>query len=1746
MGFFSAFGIQAANAATSYTSLTYNGQVSLTFNDNERAFGTLAGSVTLTFTITLSLAHSFDTYLQGSATGQGTYSGSYTGSCAGLTGWTSTATFSTQISGRTTGLTSTDKTDLSYVSMPTFSETDSPQPSFYCLYVSGEIATILQDCFAGSTQYTNQACHEFSTQGGSQTITGSSSTYNLGGGLGSYSISGTAQLTLTSSTTTTSTTSTTTTSTTSSTSSTSTSTSTTSTLTSGSTGTCPSVLSAQTFGLPAGNGITSPPSDLRVYHAQTGTYSVYTPGYQLGPGDKKVPHKSIDISSKDSSGSVVKTVFTAGVSGTVRIIPGNKYNAFEIILSNGNRLRFIHASQILVKNNATVNPTTPIGVTGGTGPNYYYNPDGTKQWFKDDKAFAIHLHVQGQDKKGRTLDDPNCALVGLKSSVADPASDLAGQLLSSYAHNSTAVSGASSQGASQAVAAPLSSGTTASTYSLTLGSQSFQISYSGGGATITSVQPDNVNGTSLVFGITPGAAVNLNITLPRNLVDSTSGGSDVGFWAYADGYDPIYITSTTSTLANRTLEIPLDGGINQFSLIGTFIAGDTSFTNAQGASVVLGAPNFLAQPDYSGTSAYSMGPISATYDSAGNLWVSDLNNNRVLRFSPPFSNGMSANLVIGQPDFTSSNAATTQNGLNGNEAIAFDSSGNLWVADFSNNRVLRFSPPFTNGMNANLVIGQTLFTVGPGYRGTTANTFYLPYGLAFDSSGNLWVTDTGENRVLRFSPPFTTGISANLVIGQSGFTTYASSTTQSGLHYPRAIAFDPSGNLWVADELNNRTLRFSVPFSNGMNANLVLGQSGFTSGLSAVTAAGMKRPWGVTADAAGNIWVADTYNHRVLEFTTTLTNGKSASLVLGQSDFTSSSFATAQNRLYYPTAVAFDSSGNAGIVDFSNSRVVRFPTPFSNGMSANLILGKSSYTVATQNGMSFPHNMFFDTSGNLWISDDGNGRVLQFSGTFSNGMNANLVLGQPDLTTVGYTPTQSGLTSADAVVMDSSGKLWVADYNGNRILRFSPPFANGMQADLLLGQTTFTANAAATTRSGLNTPHGLAFDSDGNLWVADTNNNRILKFSPPFSTGMSANLVLGQSGFTTGSNSVAQNSLYHPRGITFDSNGNLWVADYLNNRVLTFSPPFSTGRSASLVLGQTIFTSGTSSASQSGLYDPAGVALDPKGNLWVADTGNNRVLEFSFPFTNGMSASHVVGQSDFTSHGYSTTQNTLNFPRSVRFDANGNLWVADEDNNRVLELTCSSICTPSISISFSVQGGGTGYSAPVLTYTTGGTQRTTVLTSTAASVPADYGSSWSISSTLTGSSSNERWATNQDTSGTVTGWESVTGYYYHQYNATFGYTVTGGGSGYTAPTVIYTQLGFANVADAASSVWTDAGSAYSYPAQLTGSSSTERWATGSTSGTVASAGAVSVSYYHQYLFTASFSITGGGTATAPTLTSTQFGSSYSSALQSGISSTIWLDKSASYSATNPLGGSTSTERWFTLSGGGTVSASFSFAPVFVHQFYLTTQASPTVAGSVTPPSGFLAAGSSVPISAIAGIGYQFNGWTGTGSGSYTGSNAAATVTLNEPIVETANFVSTAYSVTVGGQNFQVNIVSNSTISAFAFSQTAKAILFTATGTTGTQGYFNVTWAKTLLNGTLALTIDGASRAYSLKQTSLTYSLYATYTHSAHAVSITGTTAVPEFPLQLIASTFAVVLILLVGVMNRLARGRARPLQERQT
>lgn len=624
--------------------------------------------------------------------------------------------------------------------------------------------------------------------------------------------------------------------------------------------------------------------------------------------------------------------------------------------------------------------------------------------------------------------------------------------------------------------------------------------------------------------------------------------------------------------------------------------------------------------------------------------------------------------------------------------------------------------------------------------------FDLPEGLALDPSTNppaLYVCDTINNRVLGFrnASGFTNGQTADLVLGQPDLATTLQpaqgKVTGTVLFGPSGIAIDTQGNVYVVDSGDNRIVRFPKPFAQtgAQTADLVIGQASFTTnganqgGISAATLNLTLANGPLTSypafDAAGNLWVGDAGNNRILRFNaaalaaTPPVMGPAADVVLGQPDFVTSAYKPSTisspllslTAINTPTGVAFDTAGRLFVdesISTQQGRILMWTAPFYVGEPASRILGVDTSNPAPPAVSEFqlnasPGNLFAFGDG-IAVADTFNNRILVFPpvekwtpGTTYQA--ATEVAGQPDFSSGNVnagnsTAGPNGLALPGAAAF-SGGILYVADSFNNRVVVMPQNGTSFGPATMVLGQDRLNLNAANLTEgrefnfgsSSAGYDTGIAVDLSSatpHLYVADTFNNRILGFNDLRSaqTGAKADLVIGQPDFQQtltnypSNNAGQQNAsgLFAPTGMAVDAQGNLWVADTGNARVLRFPSPFAhytpgTPEQADLVLGQAGF-SGTkiTDATARTMSSPHGLAFTLAGGLLVSDTRLNRVLYFAgqpADFTSGMSASIVIGQPDFNSSGAGNGLNQMNAPRGIASDTDDRLYVADTGNGRI-------------------------------------------------------------------------------------------------------------------------------------------------------------------------------------------------------------------------------------------------------------------------------------------------------------------------------------------------------------------------------------------------------------------------------------------------------------------------------------------------
>ena len=637
-----------------------------------------------------------------------------------------------------------------------------------------------------------------------------------------------------------------------------------------------------------------------------------------------------------------------------------------------------------------------------------------------------------------------------------------------------------------------------------------------------------------------------------------------------------------------------------------------------------------------GTSAtLSNGPQGAALDSAGRVLF--LSQNAVLRWDP--STGLLTLVAgTGTGGYSGDNGAATNAQLNNPSGLALDSAGNIYIADSDNNRVRKVA-----GGIITTVAGDGL----PGYGGdngpaTSARLDY-PLGVAVDSAGNLYIADSAYAVIRKVTNGIITTVAGGgSTLGDGG------PATSAQLMLPSDVALDSAGDLYIADFLGNRVRKVT----NGTIATVAGNGSPGFNGDGAATSAELNSPNWVALDGAGNLYVADAGNERVRKVT-----GGVIVTVAGDGNygFSGDGGAALAAALFEPSAAALDNAGNLYIADTYNNRLRRV----TNGIIDTVAGGGSNIGdggPALSGQLNEPYGVALDAAGDLYIADNFNNRVRKVS----NGV-IGTVAGNG---TYGYggdngPATSALLASPVGLAVDSAGNLYIADADNNRIREVS----NGIITTVVgNGAYGFSGDNGAAASASLYEPGMIAFDSAGNLYIADNGNNRIRKVSNGIITTVAGN---GGQGFSGDNGPATSAELNGPYGIAVDPAGDIYFSDNGNERIRKIT----NGAIATVAGSGAEGLSGDNGpATAATLFNPTGVALDSAGQLYIADTYNDRIRRVS----NGTITTVAGGGNQFGDNGPATGAE-LDYPLGIAFYSAGNLYVSENANSRIRLLQRASL-----------------------------------------------------------------------------------------------------------------------------------------------------------------------------------------------------------------------------------------------------------------------------------------------------------------------------------------------------------------------------------------------------------------------------------------------------------------------------------------
>ncbi|HTM49950.1 MAG TPA: hypothetical protein VL285_14760 [Bryobacteraceae bacterium] len=597
----------------------------------------------------------------------------------------------------------------------------------------------------------------------------------------------------------------------------------------------------------------------------------------------------------------------------------------------------------------------------------------------------------------------------------------------------------------------------------------------------------------------------------------------------------------------------------------------------EGALTVIAGNGFSG---YSGEGLRATGgslsiPLDLAVDDAGNVFLAENGADRVRKITP---DGIITTVAGGGRNL-GDNIQATAALLVSPSGIAFDSAGNLYIAEAGQHRVRRVSP---NGVITTVAGNASQGFGGDGGPATTAN-LNAPSTVAVDPTGILFITDTGNNRIRRVNLISST-ITTYAGGGTAGFSGDGGPAANALLNAPTGGRFDSSGNLYFADGRGGRIRMISAAERN-ITTIAGDGSQGFSGDGGPASAAVLNRPGRVAVDALGNVYIADYMNNRVrrIDASGAIRTIAGSGGLRYYGDGGPGRGALLNN----PQALALGPDGAVYVADTDNHRIRKLSGGILSTVAGDGVARFSGDGGPAQSAsFNGPSGLAFDAAGNLYVADSGNNRLRKIA---------------PDglISTAAGDGTPTVLKGPAGVAVDAAGAVYIADADNNRVRKL----AGGTLTTVAgTGTAGFAGDTQAATAAQLNRPTAVAVDRAGALYIADTDNNRIRRVTPAGVISMVAGD--GREGFYGDGVAATATGLWAPAGMLFDGAGNLFIADRRNNRIRLVNPAGQISTVAGR--GAAGFSGDGGPAAQAQISFPASIAL-AGGDLLIADSGNNRI-----------------------------------------------------------------------------------------------------------------------------------------------------------------------------------------------------------------------------------------------------------------------------------------------------------------------------------------------------------------------------------------------------------------------------------------------------------------------------------------------------------------------------------------------------------
>ena len=665
-------------------------------------------------------------------------------------------------------------------------------------------------------------------------------------------------------------------------------------------------------------------------------------------------------------------------------------------------------------------------------------------------------------------------------------------------------------------------------------------------------------------------------------------------------------------------------------------------------------------------------PAFLVADPAGDVFFVDQNSVVEMNASTGLLTVVAGNGTTG---YSGDGGPATSAQLNGPAGLGLDGNGNVYIADAGNNVIREVS-----GGTISTIAGNGGFGSGCADGPALSAQLNSPGGVAVDSHGNVYIADTGDYCIRKVSSGTITRVAGTGAASYSGDTGQAVS---AAIGFTTSIAVDANGNVYIADAGNERIREITM--SSGVIDTVAgNGTGGFSGDGGPATSADLGAPVGVAIDSLGDIFIADAANNVIREVSGGNINTVAGDNALG-AGFSGDTGIATQAQLSSPQMVALDGNNNLYIADQGNNRIREVSHGNIDTIVGNGLIGDNGPATGAQLGS--PFGIGLDPAGNLYIADTMFSRVRKVTAATGvittvagNGTSSNSL---PN----GSSATSVGLNFPNGVAADQNGNVYISDSFAFAILEVSSGLISTFAGD---GTGGYSGDGGPATQAEIGNPYGIATDSQGNVYISDnletdtSNANRVREITNGTIDTVAGN---GQIGAMGDGGPATSAQLNFPSGLAVDSQGNLYIADLYNNEIRKVS----NGKIATVAGNSQLtmpFSGDGGPATSAALNNPSGVAVDSSGNLYIADTGNNRIrmVSASNGFITTIAGNGTLGYSG--DYGPATSAE-LNSPTDVAVNSAGSVLLTDYSGRiRVLTRAGSTCSYTGVPSALSVSAGG--------------------------------------------------------------------------------------------------------------------------------------------------------------------------------------------------------------------------------------------------------------------------------------------------------------------------------------------------------------------------------------------------------------------------------------------------------------------------